>query len=703
MADIYMDIVNGDDANGGTSFADAVKTNSRAYALSSFGDRIKLAKSQDASLVGSATWTRADKDVILSSAVTSHINKCENISEWTANTGCTVASYGAYTNKLGTVCARIDITSVSGGQKLAYATTENSDYSAYEQISFWFRTYYTSYDEGDLQIKLCSDTTGDTPVDTFDIPANGDDDNNIAVTLDKGSALGNSIQSVAIYCTKGLNSSEYLYFDNIIACKSSSSADALTLTSLISKNSASKGGAESWYPIMSIDDTTITLDTYSNNNRGLYDGFGLYYGTSETANLYKREPIKLYGMFSNYFYSSSFFGDYKNGSSGNPTIYSGGWDTSADTQNGETLISATNSEGTGINTSTDDYVKFEYIGFVNFYYGIYGSASAQYWQFDHVRLISCYYGMSSFFNSDTHSFNHLYITGADNGIRIYNSDRFYIDGNNNSRIENCGTSSFPYGIYFDNGSDMGYVANFEVLSLGLDNSNTVVDNCDFFGILPIALTDGSKIPIIKNATIEATQQTVSIDGSFLKLVNCTLNEEIYINGECEVKLNNCLLTGTTEFNFYGGINGTIYSDNHDQVAGDSKIVHYAYEFYTQSATTYSGSKAWRLNIPSSTYVREKNPVGNRIASVYCKSGEQVTVTAYFRRDHADVNSKLVCKGGQIAGVSSDVTDTLTASANTWEQLSISFTPTANGVIEITHQTYTTSNDRNLYIDNIEVS
>jgi len=43
---------------------------------------------------------------------------------------------------------------------------------------------------------------------------------------------------------------------------------------------------------------------------------------------------------------------------------------------------------------------------------------------------------------------------------------------------------------------------------------------------------------------------------------------------------------------------------------------------------------------------------------------------------------LVCRGKQIAGVNSNVTASMTAAADTWEELQIQFTPTEAGVVEI---------------------
>lgn len=55
----------------------------------------------------------------------------------------------------------------------------------------------------------------------------------------------------------------------------------------------------------------------------------------------------------------------------------------------------------------------------------------------------------------------------------------------------------------------------------------------------------------------------------------------------------------------------------------------------------------------------------------------------MRRTHAtDVALSLGVLGGQIAGVSSDVTTAMTAAADTWEQVSVTFTPSEAGVVEI---------------------
>jgi hypothetical protein len=65
----------------------------------------------------------------------------------------------------------------------------------------------------------------------------------------------------------------------------------------------------------------------------------------------------------------------------------------------------------------------------------------------------------------------------------------------------------------------------------------------------------------------------------------------------------------------------------------------------------------------------------------------VTIKAWMRRDNTGLTMRLVCKGGQIAGVTSDVVSAMTAAANTWEELTITFTPTEVGVVEITAEAW----------------
>ena len=67
-----------------------------------------------------------------------------------------------------------------------------------------------------------------------------------------------------------------------------------------------------------------------------------------------------------------------------------------------------------------------------------------------------------------------------------------------------------------------------------------------------------------------------------------------------------------------------------------------------------------------------------------------------------ITGSLVCRGGQIAGVSSDVTASMTVGADTWEQVQIQFTPSAAGVVEIEAWAYG-GTTYSVYVDDLSVS
>jgi len=96
------------------------------------------------------------------------------------------------------------------------------------------------------------------------------------------------------------------------------------------------------------------------------------------------------------------------------------------------------------------------------------------------------------------------------------------------------------------------------------------------------------------------------------------------------------------------------------------------------------------------------PLKFTIARVACNANSQVTVSAWFRRSNTGLTMKLVCPGKQIAGVDSDVVASMTAAADTWERLTIQFTPTEKGVVEIEAWAYggTTYSG---YVDDVSVS
>jgi hypothetical protein len=158
------------------------------------------------------------------------------------------------------------------------------------------------------------------------------------------------------------------------------------------------------------------------------------------------------------------------------------------------------------------------------------------------------------------------------------------------------------------------------------------------------------------------------------------NNGFYLFGG-EYYLKNCTINESSEFGFYGMNNGKMYCTNN--TSGNYLIsVDYG-TIIPQTSVRYSNSGyAWALSPTNSTWRTSSYPLDLKIATVAVSANAQVNIKAWMRRTNTGLTFRLRVKGGQIAGVSSDVTSNMSAAADTWEQVSLSFTPTEAGVVEI---------------------
>jgi hypothetical protein len=147
-------------------------------------------------------------------------------------------------------------------------------------------------------------------------------------------------------------------------------------------------------------------------------------------------------------------------------------------------------------------------------------------------------------------------------------------------------------------------------------------------------------------------------------------------------LNNCTVQESVEFGIYGGSDGRIYNMNLDNISNN----HYIYTDYgmirPQVSVRYNNSGfAWSM-APTNDYRRDNYPLGFPIAKAAVNANNLVIVRAWMRRNSIGLTTRLRVKGGQIAGVPNDITSYMSAAADTWEQVTLNFTPTEAGVVEI---------------------
>jgi hypothetical protein len=150
---------------------------------------------------------------------------------------------------------------------------------------------------------------------------------------------------------------------------------------------------------------------------------------------------------------------------------------------------------------------------------------------------------------------------------------------------------------------------------------------------------------------------------------------------------NCLINETTEVSsLVVSTNIAVFSNKHDQTVDNHKIFITGglISSATDQRKTASGI-SWKMQ-PTSTTRDSFFPLTLSLAKVACSANNLVTIKAWMYRDNSGLTMRLVCKGGQLAGIASDVVSAL-STTNAWEEETLTFTPTETGVVEITAEAW----------------
>jgi len=641
MTTYYVDYANGSSGNGGSGWGDAKVAIADLNGSLGAGDIVKVAKSPDAVDTGmDATWNNGSLSVSIESQVTELIH--DGQTAFTSGTNVTCSTDTTYW-KSGTKSAKFaPNSSFVAGTKMGYKSFTTKDLSGYRQLSFWIRCSGTLVAD-DIRIKLCSDTLGDTEVDYFSVPAL-EGGRWHCFTINKGSALGSSIQSISLYGMTTTVRSKSIYLGYVITCKNPSSVDSLSLSSLISKNS----GSEAWWGIATIDGTTVTLD-------GAPDSWPAdrnnYYGTSETVPLYKREPTIITATTIT-----------ASGAAGNHIQVKGGYNTGTDAQDGETFL-ARNGPGYAIYTSNGNYWTFEKISVFRCRYGfyIYNSVAGTRVDLSGYQVGNCYEGITGDGDGAPSTYTFTNIIACTTGLDLWGSGFIKLVVTN--------LLSNNYGVSLGEG-------NYEVIA---DNicANGYGVYCDEYGFVyvqadyikenAIGLYIEGQGKVVNSAFSNNTTSSVAHRKGILDLVNISSTDTYLVD----------VASWSTDYS--GNINCIRVTDQ----SGVHKILSLNGNIVSQDSVRHTASGiAWQLSPTNSTYLNELAPMKLLLAVLAVNASKEVTVSCWYRRSNTGLTAKLVCREGQIAGVANDVSDSMTEIADTWQQLTISFTPTEAGVVEI---------------------
>jgi len=633
---------------GGSSWSDAwlTITSGATSTRVQSGDEVRVSKTDDPVSIGNATWTDLSKTVTLATAQTLTIDNCDTA--WTVANTSTIATN---TNrKQGTNSVRvIKSTAPATNTLYAYKALGSAvDFSAYDSITLWVNAYSTSAIlTNNWKLALCSDTAGATIEFEYPIPASVIASANwYPVTITGVSVGGNksAIQSIALYSgdvapltTCGIS------MDNI----SASNATGLNLTTVISKISSAGYDSEGWWPIQSIDGTTILLDLIANTTAASTKG---YTGTTQTVETYFRRTFGQWPTTPNTATNTLRAG----------VTYGGGWDTGSSTQNGMTALDGRNGGGTQIvmssGTSIDLFCLIR--GSVNI-----GFTSGQRYYIDSCNLVAGFNPIESFTGSGS-------------------ADPYGVE------VTNCSMNSFS-GTVFDTRAG-GHT---------FDNVHIKSTSAGALQLPPLSIFKNSSILNATNQSLINTQENrryLAVNSTFDVTVQAAVRSTYF---------KNCLFTAATEFSLNQTANGRdmrVFSEKHDQTNYDYIFIEGGTANTEDTDRSGATGKMWRLVLTSSNR-NATYPLDLPVAQFPYASSGLVTVTAWMKKSHVtDCNGRLRIKGGQITGYSSDLTATLADNTN-WQQLTITFTPTDAGVFEVEALAEYVAANANVYIDEVTVT
>lgn len=753
MADFFVDYENGNDANDGTTFANRVQRLTALSGSLSAGDNVRIMRSPPPTSLGQAAqWTNGSNLITLTSAVNLIIENCETV--WT---GTNANTFISTFNKQGTRSHQANILAGAGAgpfpEKIShFALPSTVDASGYERVSFWFRTNIDRA-AGVFELRLCSDTTGDTPVHTIPIPAL---EANIflPVLWDNGGALSSNINSVSVAILSDPGT-PIVYVDNIVACLPASDPDSITHQSLLGKNTA----GETWWPIAAIEGTAIYLDRNNDEDHGVE--FTNYYpGTTESVTTWKREGVVFPESFGGGGIQPGTGLDILDdaGSDGFPITISGGWNTTdMTTREDETWINGVYGVGRCF-ACNGAWAVFEYLAPYRFGAGFRVNSTGTNFVVRNCKAVAMQETTINAFDIDAAD-----PTIEDCIATANNGSGFRVTDVNVSflRCEAYANLSHGFLITSDSGTRRGATLT-ECVAL-----RNGVDGFAIFGRDQIVFTDC--VARFNDSGFNATGNVtstlidcISTDNLFYgfetsgsagvpyhELINFTASDNA-VEAVRLVREARMVVYGMTSTNHpavfridnrghalvYGLIStsdSAIYTEglsfaervhlaalklhHYQGDPGDNRIYGLSYAVRTDDGTAAEDNRrtasglAWGIATDGAdrdTDFRSRLP----IAQVQLQNGVTTTVNVWLKRTSANIDARIICRGRQIAGIDADVIDTLTANG-TYEQLSLALTPTADGVVEIWVEVWngtlaepqdalTVSNDR-VFVDDISFS
>lgn len=761
MAIFYCDLVNGNDANNGTTWALSKLTMTAAVNLCAAGDTVRVAKGNDKSSIGSATWTQgpmpATKAITSSTnaspiqvTITSHgfatgdvvqitghtVNTAANGVWIVTNTGAntftldgstgngvggasgTAANINAKTIKLAsaltttvnnadaawTAANSYTTSQTTTQQKQGFAalqvnapaspTTAKAVYftlpatlnlSSYDSLTFWIRAQTGVIVNGSWSVRLCSDSIGATTVDTFSIPRVGTTGVWIPVTIARtgGGSLGSAIASIAIYGSTTVTASSIILADNFSACNAAS----LNLNSVLSPVSSNTDVNDN-YTVQSIDSTLVLIDNGINDIATVGRG---YYSSSASAGsitTYLRNPITPLTVSDTNLAATLLCNATPTGTAVAYINVIGGFNTGSTTVDSITVVNLNNTAG----IAARSFSAFEGFGLVR--------GNNNNYNLQNVHGPANFTGCFSTGSSSTNGFS---LAGQSLGT---------LSNPGNIAVTNCCSNNHAVGGFTLSGIPQTYTGCVSKNNQASSNTNvpggfnigsaaSYFIDCEgdnnytsgfFFSSVPTltnckARSNGN----FNSTTGSAIESQGGVSAWFYNLTTSGNNNRVFssVNSPTALYFFNLNFSeASLTTNSFATTPGYVYQQNTNGTS--VALINSVGTSVTQDATTTNGTApfSWKTSFTNACR-NSQFPTQFLLASVYLTANVPVTISVWSKKDNTTgVVNQLVIPAYQINGVTTDQIATGTATVS-FEQLSLSITPTASGVVNIYARSYLT--------------
>lgn len=613
--------------------------------------------------------------------------------------------------------------------KIGYVqlSATNVDLSAYQQLNLWITLAVGAggepFPNGWLTLNLCSDLTGDVPVNSFSFPGMIYD--SIAMVLDYGSALSSTVRSLSFvlnvdltrYTTLG---TPVLMFNNIFVSKAPSAPDCITLRSMVSKNTPAE---PEWYGIRSIDANRIQLKTDFFQSVNTFPGNvpAGFPGTVESAaKLWVRQAVAGSSWYPSVSYQwDTAYGDYiaadsksavkinAVGTEAAPISITGGWDrTSMSSQVDVTAICGLGQSnwksfiGWDFSGSNHIYIdRLTAVGFSNglalggpvikggqlevtgcFGQSIYSSVSTSTCSLDTVRLT--FNGYSAWGLIGNVSINKLTLYCNFCGLQ---ADR--AQGSVYIKELYTGSNNYPLWMTIPCTVDTWYRSRTDRSPISSAGGALTINS--------VNLINDVGHSVVGPAIGETVVNNISASNSRGVFDSNDISNGYWYG----VALKNLQTTNVTSYVTYGTYLESPLATS-SQFDGTSATTNKRTTFYglvqTQTGVSLSGL-AWQLS-PTTTACTLATPLTLPIARVGVQANSTSIINVSTYRDNAGLTLRVRVPKNQLGGLTSDAIATC-STVGSWETLTLSITPTESGVVEVIVEAYggTTYNG---YVDNL---